>query len=414
MSTVEVLYVSAVSSQREFQSMKEARRPGIQEVTYGMIESGFKFHSLIQQGLVSDSHLNILSLVGRSVEPRFYKGLYWRRRRERPHPNLVIDHLSFPNVRIVKQLWLATAFVAQTLAWRFRTRKAKERVLIADAAYVSVLPGVLLAMMGSKVKKVAIFGDVYSYMAKVTDANQRRSAIHALFRWLISSVYRRLDGFVILTQQMNSIVNPTDKPRIVMEGLVDAAMEGRENQPEDKDAHATVLYAGALRAEYGLDALIDGFSAYGNPDARLKIYGGGDFDTRIVEASAIDKRITFGGTLTIAEVVREEERAWLLINPRPVDQEFAQLSFPSKNMEYLSTGTPVLTTRLPGMPEEYLDYVFTIDASGPEAITEALERVFAQSATELHERGARSKRFVLSQKNNLSQAKRILEFARAC
>ena len=60
-----------------------------------------------------------------------------------------------------------------------------------------------------------------------------------------------------------------------------------------------------------------------------------------------DKRIHFGGVIPLSEVIEKEIQATILINPRPVDQEFTKYSFPSKIMEYMSSGTPVLTTKLP-------------------------------------------------------------------
>ena len=48
-------------------------------------------------------------------------------------------------------------------------------------------------------------------------------------------------------------------------------------------------------------------------------------------------------------------------------------------MEYMASGTPVLTTRLPGMPAEYYPYVEFIDEETPEGIARALKRVLSRS-----------------------------------
>jgi len=394
--------------------MKAARRPGAQEVTYGMIESGHKFHSLIQAGLTSRPDRNVLSLVGRSLHPSFYRGLYWRRRREVISENLTIDHVAMPNVRVLKQVWAMVGFFVGSLRWRVQTRHAGQRVLIMDAAYISALPAVLLALTGSKVKRVAIFCDVYSHMANVSDSLTRGVNVRALLGRAVSWLYRRLNGFVLLTEQMNPIVNRAGKPHLVMEGIVDGSMISHENLLSSKTAHPTVMYTGALRKQYGLDWLVDGFRDYDNPDARLVIYGAGDFSGEIQDAAAEDSRICYGGTLPNADVVRKQEQAWLLINPRPTDQEFTRLSFPSKVMEYMVSGTPVLTTRLPGMPDEYLDYVYTIEGSGSRAVTQALQERLGLPLTQLHAQGEVNKAFVLERKNHVAQADRIIAFARSC
>jgi glycosyltransferase involved in cell wall biosynthesis len=100
----------------------------------------------------------------------------------------------------------------------------------------------------------------------------------------------------------------------------------------------------------------------------------------------------------------------LLINPRPTTEEFTKYSFPSKNMEYMASGTPVLTTRLPGMPEDHKPYVYFIDEETPEGVKTALQTVLSQDDQALHQFGAAAKAFILKEKNNISQAAKVLTF----
>lgn len=404
---VEVLYVSSVPSPEQFVAMQDELLPGAQQVTYGMPESGFKFHSLIQRGLI-DNGARITSVVGRSATPRFYRGGWWSRVVDRPRPSLVVDHRGFPNVRGLKQAHLAGSLALAALTWRVRTR-GRRRFVLVDAAYVSALPGVLAATRG--ITRVAVVADVYTFMADVADASDRGGARYRAMRQVVARTYRGIDRFVLLTRQMGPVVNPLGRPSIVMEGLVDAEMSASDNRAEAKDAHLTVLYSGALRREYGLANLVEGFEAWGDPEARLVVYGGGDYAPDVAAAAERDPRITFEGTAPNSEVVAAQQRAWLLVNPRPADQEFTAYSFPSKNMEYLVSGTAVLTTRLPGMPEEYDEHVLTIDGSTPAAVTDALERAAALGRSALHEQGARARQFVLDQKNHRTQGLRILQLA---
>jgi hypothetical protein len=66
------------------------------------------------------------------------------------------------------------------------------------------------------------------------------------------------------------------------------------------------------------------------------------------------------------------------------------------------------------MPEEYLDYVLTVDAPGSEGMTEALSKAFAEGLNGLTRRGERGRVFVLEHKNNVRQAGRIIELAGRC
>ena len=53
----------------------------------------------------------------------------------------------------------------------------------------------------------------------------------------------------------------------------------------------------------------------------------------------------------------------------------------------MASGTPVLTTRLPGMPKEYEEFVYLINDETIDGIGEALVSVLSDSREVLHQRG---------------------------
>lgn len=403
---MEILYISSVPSASEFQHTKEQFKSGF---IYGMNESGYKFHTLIMDGMRSRPDVNITSVVGRSVGRSTHKGFYWRKVKEQAAENLSYDHIGFINFPVIKHLMVGAGFFCRTLKW-LRKTKGQERAIIMDAAYVTAHPFVLAARRFGKCHTSAIFCDIYEYMGDVKDArnNDHVSLPRRIMRKVATSSYKQLDSFILLTEQMNGVVNKQGKPYIVMEGLVDVNMRAVPNNLEDKAPEKTVMYAGALRAQYGLKNLVEGFMAYPNPDVRLWIFGAGDYAPEIEKAAQQDPRIQFGGMINLEQVVEKELKATVMVNCRPADMEFAKYSFPSKNMEYMVSGTPILTTRLPGMPGEYYDYIYTIDGNTAADVTAALEKVLAETPEALHEKGMEARSFVLTKKNNVAQSGRIL------
>ena len=108
------------------------------------------------------------------------------------------------------------------------------------------------------------------------------------------------------------------------------------------------------------------------------------------------------------QVVEKEMGATLLVNPRPTVEEFVQYSFPSKNMEYMASGTPLLTTRLPGMPKEYYPYVYLLEKESAQGIADALRKILSNSDEALHRKGAEARDFILGTRNNVAQGQKIL------
>ena len=115
------------------------------------------------------------------------------------------------------------------------------------------------------------------------------------------------------------------------------------------------------------------------------------------------------GVVPNPEVVEAELDASLLVNPRPTHEEFTKYSFPSKNIEYMASGTPLLTTKLPGMPKEYYPYVFLIEEETTEGYSKALSEALSKTDEDLFEWGAKAKGFVLDNKNSCEQARRVIE-----
>ncbi len=224
-------------------------------------------------------------------------------------------------------------------------------------------------------------------------------------------VIRRCTHHVLLTEAMHGYLSEklgTDKPYVVLEGHSDIRMEEMKPGLEKKLHPRVCLYAGSIHRKYGIANLVEGFRLADIPDAELHIYGSGDYEEELRAVAAKDPRIVYGGMLFSGEVVAKEQEATLLVNPRPTGEAFVKYSFPSKTMEYMASGTPVLTTKLPGMPEEYDPHVFFISDETPEGIADALQKVLENPEAVLFARGLSARKFILEQKNNVSQAGKLL------
>ena len=199
---------------------------------------------------------------------------------------------------------------------------------------------------------------------------------------------------------------------MILEGQSDIAMQALAPSLEEKLSPRVCLYAGGVRKKYGLQILAEGFLKADIPDAVLRIYGQGDYVEELKALSQKDSRVQYCGMLLSSQVVEKERTATLLINPRPTSEEYVKYSFPSKTMEYMASGTPVLTTRLPGMPKEYHPHVYFIEDETADGVAEALKRVLGSSQEELLEKGELARAFVLSERNNVVQASKILKMLR--
>ncbi len=406
---MEILYISSVPSKEQFNYIKQMLKSNINVSKYGMQESGYKFHHLILDGMVENNN-KVYSLIGRPISSKSHKKTYWKNVINEEN-NIIYEHIGLINIPILKNFFAGVSFFFKTLKWIKKNENNKYKCIIIDAAYITIIPFINFATKIKKCPKIAIVCDIYEYMADVKDARKDSKKIHKLISKCMHNQYKKIDGFVFLTEAMNEVLNHNSKPYIIMEGLVDSKMVSKK-PPKKGPKKDIIMYAGALREQYGVKNLVEGFMNYANDNAELWIFGAGDYAPVIENQMRKDKRIKFYGIVDNKTVVEKEQQVSLLINPRPFNQEFTKYSFPSKNMEYMVSGTPLLTTKLPGMPQEYYDYVYLINGNSKEDITNSLNEVFSHSYKELREKGLKTREFVLNKKNNVIQSNRIINLCK--
>ena len=140
------------------------------------------------------------------------------------------------------------------------------------------------------------------------------------------------------------------------------------------------------------------------------ICGAGSLQDKITLATKEDKRITFLGLVPREDAVKLQRSATLLVNPRKPNNEITKYSFPSKTMEYLASGTPMLGYKLEGIPEEYYEHYYTIDELDINSLTERIEFVLSLPEGVLNIKAEKARDFILQNKTAKMQVRRLLEF----
>lgn len=395
-----ILYVSNLCSPRllEYIFASSSIKPGLQVQ---------KFHRLIVEGLsVQEDHpfaLDVLSTI--PVIPKSHKKRIWNINKE-VVGNIYYRYVPMLNVRFFKSISVFVCSFVKIFLWDLNGKR-NSKVVYCDVLNLSLALSAQLACKLTGTKIVGVVTDIPGMIVRNTLHNKTLETImHDSLRLKILSKY---DGYVFLTEQMNELINHHHKPYIVIEGMVDIKMKESENKIENKDSTKIIVYAGGIFEEYGVRKLIEAFIKISGVDLRLYIYGSGEMEKDMPLYMSKDTRIVYQGNVANSIVIQKQLEATLLINPRPSNSEFTKYSFPSKNMEYMVSGTPLVTTPLPGMPEEYKQFVYLFDDETIDGICTTIKILLSKSKDELHNFGYDAKQFVLNYKNNHIQAQRILQ-----
>lgn len=213
------------------------------------------------------------------------------------------------------------------------------------------------------------------------------------------------DGYIYFSEHMKDVIN-SSAPYAVVEGIA----KDFDISCQKKSSCPSVMYAGALNEKMGVLQLIDAFSSISDHNIQLWLFGTGDCETLVKKAAEKDDRIKYFGHRPRNEILSFERQAHLLVNLRNPDEEYTKYSFPSKTIEYMVSGTPVLTTKLSGIPTEYFDYCFTADEFSACDISKKITEVLSMSGNELEAFGQKARQFVLENKNSYIQSEKILKF----
>ncbi|AIZ42297.1 glycosyltransferase [Cellulophaga baltica] len=395
-----ILYVSSLCSEKVLNYLFESSKSKPEQAVQ-------KFHRLLTTGFaLHKDKCSVEVLSSLPIVPSNHDKKIWNLRKEELD-NITFNYIPMINIKFFKNIGIFFYTFFKIIFWSL-TNRNEDKVIICDVLNVSIASASLFASKISSLKIITIVTDLPGLM--VTNVKKKNSILKNIYTKIAIYVLHKFDGYILLTIQMNEIVNPYNKPYMIMEGLVDLNMKGALNNLENKNEIKTVIYAGGLYEKYGVGNLINAFRKISNPNIKLYLYGSGEMVPEMQSITKSDFRIVYKGMVPNKEVVNEQLKATLLINPRPSTEEFTKYSFPSKNMEYMVSGTPMITTKLKGMPDEYLEYVYVFEDESEEGMHRTLVQILSKDKDELHNYGLKAKHFVLSKKNNLIQAERILNF----
>jgi len=311
------------------------------------------------------------------------------------------------NIPVLKQL--SRRLDARRIIKRWLKSNSENGVVITYSIPPFLVKDVLRLSKKYRVKTVAIVTDLLSDMY----INERKSLITQIKKIYVSFAIRnqgKYDGYVFLTEAMSNVVAP-GKPYIVMEGIGDVSLAYLYEE-EQKSNPRSIMYAGMLHDKYGIINLIEAFDKLDRTDVELWLFGDGSAREEVKRRAIENPRIKYFGQRDRQEILKYEKKATLLINPRNVDDEFTEYSFPSKTIEYMLSGTPFITTKLKGIPDSYYNYTFVAEDNSVTSLKNIMEQALLASPEELTQVGESAKKYIIDEKNSERQARRIIEFIR--
>lgn len=230
------------------------------------------------------------------------------------------------------------------------------------------------------------------------------SMISKVKRKVMTYFNEQFDGYVFFSAEMKNVVRCKNKHSMVLEGI---APEFRK-RPETGKKNI-IMYAGGLAADNNVPFLLECCKEIAEL-SEVWICGVGSDEAKIKEIASTDLRIKYFGRLSNDKVLALEEKAKILVNFRSPDEELTKYSFPSKILEYISSGSLVLSTKLRGIPEEYFDYIIPISLDDKVSLKETIIKCLNLEDSVYIEKCLIAQNFIQEKKSYMNQSKRVIDF----
>ena len=392
MKKMNVLYVSTLCSERIISEMLNKNLGTINLAAQ-------KFHRLIVQGMSLNDDIFNVNVLSVPVFQKNYDNKKYFVFGNEIERGVTYIYTPIVLIPIIKRFITAFSLFSRIVKWLIKNKK-EQNIIVFDILNLGTS---IVSLFGSKIfriKSVAIVTDLPSQMYVFKEKLSLINKLVVKFQnWLLT----KTDGYVFLTEAMNVNCNKKLKPYCIIEGMADFQLLNVRDEKSIQSKEAIFHYSGGLYEIYGVKALIDAFMLIENKNIRLHLFGMGDLVDYIKKCSVIDHRIVFFGYKDNKTVLEDQLDSLILVNPRFSHEDYTKYSFPSKTIEYMASGIPLLTTKLPGIPKEYFDFVFLFELESVEEYKKTINKILKLAPEELKQIGYKARNFVLENKNNKKQ-----------
>jgi glycosyltransferase involved in cell wall biosynthesis len=325
---------------------------------------------------------------------------------------LSIEFLPFINITPLKQISVGLGTVLELLRWGWRNRRAPFRVVYCYN--LTVPPGICILLSARLIGAKAI--------VSLCDIDVPGETVPGRFYWKLDYWLQRrmipyFDGHVVASDAIaHDFLD--GKPWLRLEGgvrkeILEQTVRKVASATESASgASFVVVAAGHLNETNGLPVLLEAFSLLRGEGYRLRIAGGGPLEAQVRAAAAADPRIEFLGVLSFQSVIEMYKSASVLINMRMTKTQHTRYFFPSKMMEYLASGAPVITTCTGHVEKEFGNFVYLLKEETPQGLSQLIRQVAALDPEERRQTGERARAYMAAHKTWTAQTEKLADFIR--
>lgn len=284
-----------------------------------------------------------------------------------------VTYLPFVNLGPLKTLTLGMAAFVSTLWWGLKQPRGVQKCVVVYNLNAPPARPILIACRMMRARFVPFLCDVYVPGEVVPDTWLYRAQYAAQ-----KAIAGRLTTVIAANTSIIKDMAPTAE-HVLVEGGVSFQFLDAFQGPATRRSTTTVLFAGGLTELNGLPLLLDAIRLIDDPYYEFLIAGKGPLERCVIERSVQDPRVKFLGQISHEQVVTHYQNADVLVSLRRTNNRTNRYVFPSKTIECIATGRPLVTTRTGQMESEFAEVVRLVEEETPESVAKTILETAAWS-----------------------------------
>lgn len=329
-------------------------------------------------------------------------------------PNLKTHTIGLINIPIIKQLTIMFSifFIIIKKIIEFKNNNKQEQIFIMTYNSASILSVPLfLASAFFKIFKLCLVVDIPINFQK------KKNFILEIVRYIDNYVslqtFKVYDAMITLVEKTVLDFSPGTPYLVIDYSLKQNKESALQNMRKTNYIYPDkfiMSYTGALEVYYGITHIIEAMSILPS-NYELHLYGKGSLKHFIEQRAEKNNRIIFHGLVSNEQARKAQAEASLLLLLR-TDAELNKYALPSKVIEYLASGTPIISTSISSIPRHLNKYINFVENETPDAIAKAILELTKDEDTyyKILEKAKLGQKYVLQNCLWEKQAKKISGF----
>ncbi len=349
----------------------------------------------MQRGFLQGFYENGIWVEAISVTPRAMRlpgrrqEILFQKSSTEVYEGIPVHKISYVNLPFVKQFTIALQLFRKLKELLNLDAKTEKTVLCVYNSMSYFCIPVFLAARKFRVETCGIIADL-------PIPGARSGLLWRLEDQYEKKAISKFHKLIVLTKHIAQDFAP-QVPFTVIEAGIDVQDIGRISKRSVSEQRH-IVYTGTLNSLSGMELLLEVAQHFRGENVVFDIYGDGEFARALMDAEKEGLPIRYHGSVPHEQALCAQMDASILICPRLPDDFTTRYTFPSKVLEYISRGKPVICNRLAGIPDEYERLVYYPTDASSEAWVALIRQIFDHYEVCLQEAQA-GRDYVKSQKN---------------